>query len=43
MSYDAADNSLKCYSLAVHELRLQGLRDGKFTPNDVAEELVASG
>lgn len=43
MSYDAADNSAKCYSLAVHELRLQGLRDGKFTPNDVAEELIASG
>lgn len=41
--YDSADNSAKCYSLAVHELRLQGLRDGKFTPNDVAEELVASG
>lgn len=43
MSYDAGDNSAKCYSLAVHELRLQGLRDGKFTPNDVAEELIASG
>lgn len=41
--YDSADNSAKCYSLAVHELRLQGLRDGKFTPNDTAEELVASG
>jgi len=43
VSYDAADNSAKCYSLAVHELRLQGLRDGKFKPNDTAEELVASG
>lgn len=43
MNYDAADNSAKCYSLAVHELRLQGLRDGKFKPNDTAEELIATG
>lgn len=43
MTYDADANSAKCYALAVHELRLQGLREGKFTPNDVAEEMVASG
>lgn len=42
-TYDAADNSAKCYSLAVHELRLQGLREGKFKPLDLAEELIASG
>lgn len=43
VTYNAADNSAKCYNLAVHELRLQGLRDGKFTPHDLPEELIASG
>lgn len=43
MSYDAADNSAKSYTLAVHALRMEGLRSGKFKPLDVAEQLIASG
>lgn len=43
MTYDAADNGAKSYTAAIHALRMEGLRSGKFTPNDLAEELVASG
>lgn len=32
MSYDAADNGKKCYAQAIKELRLQGIREGRFEP-----------
>lgn len=41
--YNAADNSAKSYNLAVHALRLEGLREGRFKPLDLAEQLIASG
>jgi len=31
--YDATDNGTKCYGLALRELRLQGIRSGKYNPN----------
>lgn len=41
--YNAADNSAKCYTLAIRCLRLDAIRSGKATPdpND-PEELAAA-
>lgn len=41
--YDADDNGTKCYGLALRELRLQGIRLGKYNPNpDDEEEMEAA-
>lgn len=41
--YDADDNGMKCYGLAIRELRLQGIRSGKYNPNpDDEEEMEAA-
>ena len=41
--YDADDNGTKCYGLALRELRLQGIRVGKYNPNpDDEEEMEAA-
>lgn len=41
--YDATDNGTKCYGLALRELRLQGIRAGKYNPNpDDEEEMEAA-
>jgi len=38
--YNAFDNSSKCYSLAIRELRLEGIRSGKIGPRkDNPEEM----
>lgn len=39
-SYNASDNSSKCYALAIQELRLEGIRSGKIAPRkDNPEEM----
>lgn len=41
--YDATDNGMKCHGLALRELRLQGIRSGKYNPNpDDDEEMEAA-
>ncbi len=38
--YDAADNSAKCYSLAIRMLRLEGIRAGRLSSRtDDPEEM----
>lgn len=39
--YNAYDNSSRCYALALKEIRLQGIRDGKFQPRDDDKEEIA--
>jgi len=42
MTYDATDNARKCYELAIKQLRLAGIREGKFKPNmQAADERAA--
>lgn len=36
--YDADDNGAKCYGLALRQIRLQGIRNGKYIPNPQDEE-----
>lgn len=40
--YDAADNTARCYDLAIRAIRLQKIREGEFAPrpND-SEEMEA--
>ena len=43
-AYDPVDNGAKCYTLAIREIRLQGIRDGLFQPRpDDPEEMAAAG
>ena len=42
-AYDPRDNGAKCYTLAIREIRLQGIRDGLFQPRpDDPEEMAAA-
>jgi len=41
--YDAAENGAKCYTLAIRMLRLEGIKQGKFSPRlDDQEEMEAA-
>lgn len=38
--YDPAENSRRCYELAIAELRKRGLLEGRFEPKDDAERAL---